>query len=72
MESLADTLYERVDQLIRSHKGQEPHLSTIGTRGLVDVLVARTEGLEQAVREITREVEKLAASQKGRSAAAEL
>ena len=66
MESVEDTLYERVDELVESHKGQEPLLSTMGTQALVEELVSRTHGLEQAVREIAREVEKLAALQKRR------
>ncbi len=66
MESLEATLYERVDQLVQSHKGQEPLLSTMGTQALVEELVSRTHGLEQAVREIALEVEKLAALQQGR------
>ena len=71
MESMEDTLYARVDELVESHKGQEPLLSTMGTQALVEELVSRTHGLEQAVRAIALEVEKLAALQKRRTAASE-
>jgi hypothetical protein len=40
-------------------------LSTMGPVGALEELVARSEGLEQAIREIALEVQKLAASQKG-------
>ena len=61
MESLEGTLYDRVDELIRSHKDQEPVLSTVGPQALIDILIARTEALEQAVREIAVDVGKLTA-----------
>ena len=60
MESMEGALHDRVDELMRSFEGGEPVLSTIGTRALVEVLVARTEGLERAVRELAFEIEKLA------------
>jgi hypothetical protein len=63
MESL-DALYERVDNLIRSHKGlgAQPLLATTDTHAAIHELIARSEGLEKAVREIALEVEKLAAT----------
>jgi len=63
MESL-DALYERVDNLIRSHKGSgaQPLLATTDTHAAIHELITRSEGLEKAVREIALEVEKLAAT----------
>jgi hypothetical protein len=59
-ETLEDTLSARVDELIRSHKGQRL-LSTTGSRGSIEELAARIEGLEQAIREIARDVQKVTA-----------
>ena len=57
-ETLETTLYERVDELIRSHKGRKL-LSTTGSRDSIEEVAARVEGLEQAIREIARDVQKL-------------
>ena len=62
-ETLEATLYERVDEMLRSHKGQQL-LSTTGSRGSIEELAARVEGLEQAIREIARDVQKVAAAQR--------
>lgn len=64
MESLSATLYERVEGRLSSHKGSgaEPLLATTGTYAAIHELIARTEGLEEAVREIALEVERLAAT----------
>jgi hypothetical protein len=62
-ETLEATLYERIDELIRSHKGRQL-LSTTGSRGSIEELAARVEGLEQAIREIARDVPKVAAAQR--------
>jgi hypothetical protein len=64
MESSDATLYERVDHDLRSHKGlgAQPLLATTSTQAAIHELIARTEGLEEAVREIALEVEKLAAT----------
>ena len=67
---LDETLCERVDELIRSHKC-EPLLSTTGSRALIAELAARSQGLEEAIREIALEVQDIAASQKGISDPAE-
>ena len=61
---LDETLCERVDELIRSHKFK-PLLSTTGSRAFIAELAARSEGLEEAIREIALEVQEVAASQKG-------
>ena len=62
MKTLDQTLCERVDELIRSHKGEQL-LSTTGSQAAIAELTARSEGLEKAIREIALEVQKLAASQ---------
>jgi predicted sugar kinase len=59
VEALADTLTERVDKLVQA--GKEPVLSTTPVSLAVEQLVARTEALEMAVREIALEVQKLSA-----------
>jgi hypothetical protein len=58
METLAETLSQRVDELIRTHKS-EKLLSTTGSQAALAELAARTEGLEQAIREIALEIQKL-------------
>lgn len=61
MEALEETLYARVDELIRSHRREEL-LSTTGSRLLIEELAARSEGHELALREIALEVQRLAAA----------
>lgn len=61
---LNETLCERVDELLRTHK-REPLLSTTGSRAFIAELAARSDGLEEAIREIALEVQEVAASQKG-------
>ena len=61
MGSPEGTLYNRVDELIRSRKDQEPILSTVGTQASIDILIARTEALEQAVRDLAVDVGKITA-----------
>jgi predicted sugar kinase len=63
METLEETLCERVDEAIESHKGLL--LSTTGPVAAIGELVTRVEGLEEAIREIALEVQRLADSQKG-------
>ena len=55
-------LSNRIEQLLRAHQ-REPLLTTTGTRAAIDELTRRYVGLEQAVREIALEVEKVATSQ---------
>lgn len=64
METLEDSLYARVDELIQSHKGSRL-LSTTGTQGSIAELVSRTEGLELALRELAQELQKLTALRAG-------
>jgi hypothetical protein len=63
MDTVYATLYERVDELIRSHKSEHAVLTTAGTQVAIAELVARSEGLERALREIALEVERLGAAQ---------
>jgi len=53
-----DTLIERVDTLVA---GKAPILSVTPRSVAIDELTARTEALEQAVREIALEVQRLSA-----------
>ena len=59
LETLTDTLIERVDNLIEA--GKEPLLTTTTTSVAIRELAARNEALEDAVREIALEVHKLSA-----------
>jgi len=59
METLDETLCERVDEAIRSHK--RPILSTTGPMAAIGELGSWSQGLEEAIREIALEVQKLAA-----------
>lgn len=59
MAQLDETLSERVQKLTR-----RPILSTTGTRAAVDSLAARTQALEDVVRELTTAVQELAESQR--------
>jgi predicted sugar kinase len=58
MKALDETLSDRVDDLIRAHRGQQL-LSTTGSQTALAELAARMEGLEKAVREIAVEVQRL-------------
>lgn len=63
MERLTDTLMERVNKLIRpprpARKWGNPLLSTTPGALAIQELAVRTEALENAVREIALEVQKL-------------
>jgi predicted sugar kinase len=65
METLTDTLLVRVDRLIEARTDHWPLLSTTTTSEAIGELAARVDGLENAVREIALEVQRLAASQDG-------
>jgi len=60
-----DTLIERIDAVIQAGKEPlewgSPHLSTTPTSLAVQELAAQVEALENAVREIALEVQKLSA-----------
>ena len=63
LESLTDTLMERVEKLVRPGKPPiewgSPHLSTTPTSIAIEELALRTEALASALREIALEVQKL-------------
>ena len=60
METMSETLADRIEALIESHHHRRL-LTTTGTRTLAEELAARNEGLEQVVRELAREVQRLQA-----------
>ena len=55
------TLCELVDELIGPYEGRSL-LTTTGTQGTIAQLAERTQGLEQAIREIALEVQSLSRS----------
>jgi hypothetical protein len=55
-----ETLSERVNDLIRTHRVVQPLLATTPMQEAIGELIARSEGLEKAVREIALEVDELA------------
>jgi hypothetical protein len=67
METLTDTLIERVDKLVQASKARpewgSPLLSTTPTSVAVQELAAQVGALEKAVREIALEVQKLSDDQ---------
>ena len=67
MSTIADTLMERVDRLIEASKPStgwgSPHLSTTPSALAIERLAAQVDALENAVREIALEVQKLSAVQ---------
>ena len=60
MRPLNETLTQHVDDVIGSHH-HKTLLTTTGTRTAVYELLERNDGLEQAVRELAEEVQRLAA-----------
>jgi hypothetical protein len=69
LETLTDTMMERVNELVPPSEPVEwgsPLLSTTPTSIAIRELALRTQALENAVREIAREVQKLLDDQ-GRS-----
>ena len=65
MDTLDDALRERIDDLTGSGKARQVLLSTTGTQAAIAELIARSDRLERVIRELTLEVEALAASQRG-------
>jgi hypothetical protein len=61
MEAVCETISERVDELVGACKG--PLLMSTGTRAAVEELIARSDGLEKAIRELAFEVQELVAAQ---------
>ena len=69
METLDEALRARIDQLTGADKGRPPILSTTGTQVAIAELIARNDRLERAVGELSLELEALAASRRGGTAA---
>ena len=65
METLADTLIERVDKLVQASQAPRewgsPHLSATPTSLAIQELPKEIEALQSAVRETALEVQKLEA-----------
>lgn len=69
MDTLDEALRARIDALAGSDKGRQPILSTTGTQVAIAELIARNDRLERVVGELSIEIEALAASQRGGTAA---
>ena len=69
MDTLDEALRARIDELAGSGEGRQPILSTTGTQVAIAELIARNDRLERAVGELSLEIEALAASQRGGTAA---
>jgi hypothetical protein len=69
MDTLDEALRARIDELAGSDKGRQPILSTTGTQVAIAELIARNDRLERVVGELSLEIEALAASQRGDTAA---
>ena len=69
MDTLDQALRARIDELAGSDKGRQPILSTTGTQVAIAELIARNDRLERVVGELSLEIEALAASQSGGTAA---
>ena len=63
MKALEETLRGRVDEAIESHKNVL--LTTSGPLSAIGELLTRIEGLEEAIRQIAVEVERVGGSAKG-------
>ena len=65
MSTIANTLIERVNKLVEAGKSPDewgnPHLSTTPKALAIERLAAQVDALENAVREIALEVQKLSA-----------
>ena len=59
LEQLTETLLGRIDRLVEG--GKEPISSATGVSVAIRELLYRNDALEQAVREIAREVERVSA-----------
>ena len=60
MEALTDTLAGRVEQMLKAYRGNEIGSET-GTRACVEELIGRSEALEEIVRQLAAELERLGA-----------
>ena len=62
MADLNEVLSRRLEEAIRPTQRIEPILTTTGTRAAIASLAARTQALEEAVRELAAAVEAIAES----------
>ena len=69
MDTLDEALRARIDELAGSNEARQPILSTTGTQVAIAELIARNDRLERVVGELSLEIEALAASQRGGTAA---
>ncbi len=69
MDTLDEALRARIDELAGSDKGRQPILSTTAKQVAIAELIARNDRLERVVGELSLEIEALAASQSGGTAA---
>ena len=69
METLDEALRARIDALAGSDTCRQPILSTTGTQVAIAELIARNDRLERIVGDLSLEIEALAASQGGGTAA---
>ena len=69
MDTLDEALRARIDELAGSDEGRQPILSTTGTQVAIAELIARNDRLERVVGELSLQIEALAASQSGGTAA---
>ena len=69
MDTLDEALRARIEELAGSDMGRQPILSTTGTQVAIAELIARNDRLERVVGELSLEIEALAASQSGGTAA---
>ncbi len=69
MDTLDEALRARIDELAGSDKGRQPILSTTGTQVAIAELIERSDRLERAVGELSLEIEALAVSLRGGTAA---
>lgn len=69
METLDEILRARIDELAGPDESRQPLLSTTGTQTAIAELIARNDRLERAVGKLSLELEALAGSQRGGTAA---
>ena len=61
LETSAKTLYERIDELIRPEGESWPLRHTTTTHDAIAGLISRSQLLEEAIREMALEIQRLAA-----------
>jgi hypothetical protein len=66
METLQETLYKRVDELIETSKSNESFLNSTPQAALIGELASRIQGLENAIRLLTAEIHELSSAARER------